>query len=164
MAMAKDEGIPLNYDTGSEKVIIPNGTRIKKMPLCNFILRADKIIAVPKLKTHSLQYLTLACKNMYGAVSRACKGKYHAIFPGKMAFAEMLLDIYSFINPDLIIMDAVLGLHGEGPAGNGDPINIGLSFASENGIAMDIAVCNLIGVEPASIPLLKRAKDQGDVA
>jgi uncharacterized protein (DUF362 family) len=161
MAMAKEEGIPLNLDTGSERVIIPDGIKIKKIPVCNYILRADKIIGIPKLKTHSLQYLTLACKNMYGAVPGLVKAKYHALFPGRMAFAEMLLDIYSFIKPDLFIMDAVLGLHGEGPAGNGDPINIGLALASENGIAMDIAVCSLIGVEPASIPLLKRAKIRG---
>ncbi|MBN1905376.1 MAG: DUF362 domain-containing protein [Deltaproteobacteria bacterium] len=161
MAMAKEENIPLNYDTGSEKLIIPNGIKIKKIPICNFILRADKIIGIPKLKTHSLQYLTLACKNMYGAVPGLVKAKYHAIFPGRMAFAEMLLDIYSYLNPDLFIMDAVLGLHGEGPAGNGDPIEIGLALASKDGIAMDIAVCNLIGIEPASIPLLKRAKIRG---
>ena len=55
-------------------------------------------------------------------------------------------------------MDAVLGMHGEGPAGNGDPIEIGLALASHNGIALDIAVCSLIGIEPAGIPLLKRAK------
>ncbi|NLD37019.1 MAG: DUF362 domain-containing protein [Desulfatiglans sp.] len=161
MAMAKEEGIPLNFDTGSEKVIFPEGIRLKKIPVCNYILRADKIIGVPKLKTHSLQYLTLACKNMYGAVPGLIKAKYHALYPGKMAFAEMLLDVYAFIKPDLFIMDAVLGLHGEGPAGNGDPIEIGLALASEDGIAMDIAVCNLIGIEPATIPLLKRAKIRG---
>jgi uncharacterized protein (DUF362 family) len=161
MAMAKEEDVPLNFDTGSEKVIIPNGLKIKKIPICNYLLRADKIIGIPKLKTHSLQYLTIACKNMYGAVPGLVKAKYHAIFPGKMAFADMLLDIYSFINPHLFIMDAVLGLHGEGPAGNGDPIEVGLALASEDGIAMDIAVCNLIGMEPVGIPLLKRAKIRG---
>jgi uncharacterized protein (DUF362 family)/NAD-dependent dihydropyrimidine dehydrogenase PreA subunit len=161
MSMSKEEDIPLNFDTGSEKVIIPDGLKIKKIPICNYLLRADKIIGIPKLKTHSLQYLTLACKNMYGAVPGLVKAKYHAIFPGKMAFADMLLDIYSFINPQLFIMDAVLGLHGEGPAGNGDPIEIGLALASEDGIAMDIAVCKLIGIETAGIPLLKRAKLRG---
>ncbi len=161
MAMAKEEDISLNFDTASEKCIIPNGLKIKKIPICKYLLRADRIICMPKLKTHSLQYLTLACKNMYGAVPGLIKAKYHAIFPGKMAFADMLLDIYSFTNPHLFIMDAVLGLHGEGPAGNGDPIETGLALASEDGIAMDIAVCKLLGIEPAGIPLLKRAKIRG---
>ncbi len=160
-AMANEEGVHVNLDTGSKKVIIPDGLKVKRIPICNFIFDADKIIGIPKLKTHSLQYLTLACKNMYGAVPGLVKAKYHAYFPGKMAFGDFLLDIYSFLNPDLFIMDAVLGLHGQGPAGGGDPIDIGLSLASSDGIAIDIAACRLIGIEPAGVPLLKRAKIRG---
>ena len=160
-AMAKEEDVPLNFDTGSEKVIITNGVKVNRVPICNYVLKADKIIGMPKLKTHSLQYLTLACKNMFGAVPGLVKAKYHALFPGKMAFADMLLDVYSFLNPDLFIMDAVLGMHGQGPAGGGNPIDIGLALASTDGIAMDISVCNLIGIEPTGIPLLKRAKIRG---
>lgn len=160
-AMAKEENIPLNYDTGSKKVIVTNGTKIKRIPICNYVFEADKIIGLPKLKTHSLQYLTLACKNMYGAVPGLVKAKYHAYFPGKMAFGDLLLDVYSFLNPDLFIMDAVLGMQGQGPAGGGDPIDIGLALASTDGVAMDISVCNLIGIEPTGIPLLKRAKIRG---
>ncbi len=160
-AMAKEEGIPVNYDIGSEKVIIPDGIKVKRIPICNYVFKADKIIGLPKLKTHSLQYLTLACKNMYGAVPGLVKAKYHAMFPGKMAFGDLLLDVFSFLNPDLFIMDAVLGMHGQGPAGGGDPIDIGLAMASDNGVAMDISVCKLIGIEPTGIPLLKRARIRG---
>lgn len=161
VAMAKEENIPLNFDTGSKKVIIPHGIKIKRIPICNYILKADRIFGLPKLKTHSLQYMTLACKNMYGAVPGLVKAKYHAFFPGKMAFADMLLDVYTHLNPDLFIMDAVLGMHGQGPAGGGDPIDIGLALASTDGVAMDISVCKLIGIEPTGIPLLKRAKIRG---
>jgi len=99
---------------------------------------------------------------MYGAVPGLIKAKYHALFPGKMAFADMLLDIYSFINPHYSSW-MQCWVAREGPAGNGDPIEIGLALASEHGIAMDIAVCKLIGIEPAGIPLLKR-QAKGDVA
>ena len=159
--MAKEENVPLNYDTESEKVIIPDGIKIKRIPVCDYVLRADKIIGIPKLKTHSLQYMTLACKNMFGAVPGLVKAKYHALFPGRTAFGDMLLDVYSLLSPPLFIMDAVLGLHGQGPAGGGDPIDIGLALASADGIALDIAVCRLIGIEPTGIPLLKRAKIRG---
>ena len=160
-AMAREENIPLNLDTGSKNIIITDGIKIKRIPICNYALKADNIIGLPKLKTHSLQYLTLACKNMYGTVPGLVKAKYHALFPGKMAFADMLLDIYSFLNPQLYLMDAVLGMHGQGPAGGGDPINIGLALASADGIAMDISVCKMIGIEPTGVPLLKRAKIRG---
>ncbi|MBN2419337.1 MAG: DUF362 domain-containing protein [Deltaproteobacteria bacterium] len=160
-SMAKEADIPLNFDIGSKKAIIADGVKVKRIPICNYILHADKIIGLPKLKTHSLQYMTLACKNMYGAVPGLVKAKYHALFPGRMAFADLLLDIYSYVGSHLFIMDAVLGMHGQGPAGGGDPIDIGLSLASDDGVAMDISVCRLIGIEPTGIPLLKRAKIRG---
>ncbi len=159
--MAKDEGIALNYDTGSKKIDLKEGKKIKRIPVCNYVLRADKIIGIPKLKTHSLQYLTLACKNMFGAVPGLSKAKYHALFPGRMGFGDMLLDLCLNLKPHLFIMDGILGMHGQGPAGGGDPIEIGISLASTDFIALDIAVCRLIGIEPTGIPVLKRAKIRG---
>lgn len=159
--MAKEEGIELNYDTGSKKIDLKEGKKIKRVSICNYFLKADKIIGIPKLKTHSLQYLTLACKNMYGAVPGLLKAKYHALFPGRMGFGDMLLDLCVHLKPHLFIMDGILGMHGQGPAGGGDPLEIGMSLASTDSIALDIAVCRLIGIEPAGIPLLKRAKIRG---
>ena len=155
--VSKQEKIPLNYDTGSKKRDIPEGMKLKKSPFCDFIFDADKIIALPKLKTHSFQYLTLACKIMYGAVPGLTKVKYHAQFPRNMAFADMILDILTTVKPQLYIMDGILGMEGPGPAG-GDPIELGLVLASTDAVAMDIAVCRVFGIEPVGIPVLKRAK------
>ena len=66
-AMAAEEKIPLNLDTGVKKMDIPAGRRLRRSPICDYVLNADKVIALPKLKTHSFQYLTLASKIMYGA-------------------------------------------------------------------------------------------------
>ena len=52
--VSKELGIELNYDTGYKKIPIPNGMKLKNTPICNFVLDADKIIALPKIKTHSL--------------------------------------------------------------------------------------------------------------
>ena len=60
--LAAEEEIPLNCDTGVKKLDIPNGKRLQRSPICNYALNADKVIALPKLKTHSFQYMTLACK------------------------------------------------------------------------------------------------------
>lgn len=158
--VAKEEGIALNFDTGSKKINIRNGRRLKRLPICNYILKADKIIGIPKLKTHSFQYLTLSCKNMYGAVPGLIKAKYHAIYPGRVAFGDMILDIFVHLKPHLFIMDGILGMQGQGPAG-GDPVDIGISLASTDAVALDISVCRLINIEPTGIPILKRAKIRG---
>ena len=92
-ALAREDNIPLNYDTGTRRLDVPQGRRLTNSPFCRYALDADKIIALPKLKTHSFQYLTLACKIMYGMVPGLTKAKYHALFPRRDLFADILLDI-----------------------------------------------------------------------
>ena len=155
--IANKEGIPLNHDTDIRKMDIPNSRKLRRANVCKYVLNADKVIALPKLKTHSFQYLTMACKIMYGAVPGLTKAKYHAKFPGKVAFADMLLDLLILVKPRLIIMDGILAMEGSGP-NSGDPVELGFALASTDAVAMDIAICRMIGIEPINIPVLKRAK------
>lgn len=150
-------GVELNYDTDTTKVPIPQGREIKTTPLCNFILNADTIISLPKIKTHAQMIITLATKNMYGAVPGLTKAKYHALHGRKPAFANMLLDVHSVATPDLIIMDGIIGMQGEGP-GAGTPVNLGVLLATDDHIAMDLSVCHMLKIEPVGIPTLKQAK------
>jgi uncharacterized Fe-S center protein len=69
----------------------------------------------------------------------------------------MLLDILTLVKPQLFIMDGIVGMQGQGPA-SGDPIALGLVMASRDPVAMDIAVCRSLGIEPVGLPVLKRAK------
>ena len=158
--ISRELGIELNYDTSTKKVPIPNGKRLKKTPICNFILQADKIIALPKIKTHSYMIMTLATKIMYGAIPGLTKAKYHSLNIKRPSFADMLLDILSVAKPDLIIMDGIIGMQGQGPA-SGTPVNLGVILVAENAVAIDIAVCKMLNIEPVGIPVLKRAKVRG---
>ena len=158
--LARQEEISLNFNTEVQKLDIPEGKRLHKAPICEFMLSADKVIALPKLKTHSFQYLTLACKIMYGAVPGLTKAKYHAQFPRKVSFADMMLDLLTIVKPQLYIMDGILAMQGQGP-GSGDPVKLDLVLASTDHIAMDIAVCKILGIEPVGIPVLKMAKVRG---
>jgi len=155
--LANKLGIELNYDTSSQKIIIPHGKKLKKTILCNFIQNADKIIALPKIKTHSFMIMTLATKIMYGVIPGLTKAKYHSMFIKKTAFADMLLDVLSIRKPDLIIMDGIVGMQGDGPSG-GTPVNLEVLLASEDAVAMDLAVCDILSIEPIGIPTLRQAK------
>ena len=130
ITVANELGIELNYDTNVTKVDIPNAKKLKKTPICNFILDAEKIIAVPKIKTHSYMIMTLATKIMYGAVPGLTKAKYHSLFFRRAAFADMLLDVLSVRKPDLIVMDGITGMQGDGPSG-GTPVELGVLLASD---------------------------------
>jgi uncharacterized protein (DUF362 family) len=158
--VARDMGIELNYDTGARRIPVPNGIRLKKALICNYVLRADKTLALPKIKTHDFMVMTLATKIMFGAVPGLTKAKYHSMFPKKGSFADMLLDVLSVTAPDLFVMDGVVGMEGDGPE-NGKPVKLGVMLASTNALAMDIAVCKMLGIEPVTIPPLKRAKIRG---
>ena len=155
--LSKQLGIELNYDTGSKKIVFPDGKRIKKISLCNFVLDADKIISLPKIKTHSFMMMTLATKIMFGAVPGLIKAKYHSMFFRRKEFAEMLIDVLLITKPNLIIMDGIVGMQGEGPS-SGDLVKLGVMLASKNSIALDIAVCKMLDIEPIGIPTLKEAK------
>lgn len=159
-SLADEEEIALNFNTGVKKLDIPHGKRLQRSPICHFVLKADKVIALPKLKTHSFQYLTLACKIMYGVVPGLTKAKYHARFPRKVSFADMMLDILTIVRPQLYIMDGILAMQGQGP-GSGDPVKMDLVLASTDHVAMDLAVCQILGIEPVGIPALKMAKVRG---
>lgn len=158
--LAREEGIELNFNTGVRKLDIPQGKRLQRAPICDYALKAEKVIALPKLKTHSFQYLTLACKIMYGAVPGLIKAKYHAQFSRRATFADMLLDILTIVKPQLYVMDGIVAMQGQGP-GSGDPVKLDLVLASTDPVAMDIAVCKILGIEPVGIPVLKMAKVRG---
>ena len=154
--LANELDVELNYNTSSKKMNVPMGKRLKKVPICDFVSDADKIIALPKLKTHSFMIMTLATKIMYGAVPGLTKARYHSHYYKKDSFADMLLDILSITQPDLIIMDGIVGMEGDGPF-SGTPIDLNLLLASENSIAIDLAICKILNINPIGIPTLKRA-------
>jgi uncharacterized protein (DUF362 family)/NAD-dependent dihydropyrimidine dehydrogenase PreA subunit len=158
--LSRELGIDLNYDTRSQKRVIPNAKRLKKSPICRFALDADKIIALPKIKTHSLMMMTLATKIMYGAVPGLTKARYHSRYFRKLAFADMLLDLLNIVPPDLFIMDGVLGMQGDGPMG-GTPVEIGVMLAATDAVALDLATCKLLGIESMGVPPLRQAKVRG---
>lgn len=157
VSVAKDLGIDLNYDTKITKITIPQGRKLKKTVFCNYALHAERIIAVPKIKTHSYMIMTLATKIMYGAIPGLTKAKYHSLFIRRTAFADMLLDVLSVRRPDLIIIDGVVGMQGDGPSG-GTPVELGLLLASEDAVALDLTVLDFLGIEPVRIPTLRQAK------
>ena len=77
---------------------------------------ADIIISLPKFKTHGLTVITGAIKNSYGFLPGAQKARLHKIAGSPKRFHEMLVDVFQLRVPDLFIVDAVVGMEGNGPA------------------------------------------------
>ena len=87
------------------------------------MLEADAVINVCKMKTHALERITGAVKNMYGCVYGLNKAKGHTVYPTADSFARMLVDLNRFIKPRLHIMDDIVAMDGNGPT-SGNPIGM----------------------------------------
>jgi len=61
---------------------------------------------------------------------------------------------------DLFIVDAVIGMEGNGPAST-DLREIGLVLAADNGAALDATMARMMGVEPGALPFLRMAAERG---
>jgi ferredoxin len=123
-------------------------------------MESDIVVCVPKFKTHGLTQVTGAIKNMFGILVGGEKGRMHAITGGYRNFSELLVDIYQIRPPDLVIMDAIVGMEGNGPTG-GDPRRINKIIVSNDGVAVDAAMVAMMGRKPNRIHTLKIAAQRG---
>ena len=80
------------------------------------VLEADIVISLPKFKTHGLTVVTGAIKNSYGLLPGAQKAMLHRIAGSAERFQEMVVDVFRLRVPDLFLVDAVVGMEGNGPA------------------------------------------------
>jgi len=131
-----------------------------KIQVSSAVLEADIIISVPKFKTHGLTVLSGAIKNSYGILPGALKGLMHQRAGNPMAFQRMVLDVFKLRVPDLFIMDAIVGMQGNGPASK-DLRHIGLIMASDNAVAMDAVMSRMVDLDPGNLPALVLAAEQG---
>jgi uncharacterized protein (DUF362 family)/NAD-dependent dihydropyrimidine dehydrogenase PreA subunit len=155
-AVAAETGAELNMHIEAKRRPHPQGDLIKLMDTSGFLDEVDVVISVPKLKTHGLMRYTGAVKNLFGTVPGATKFGYHVKLQSTDRFADMLLDLVSFVRPALTVMDAVVGMDGDGPAG-GQPFPIGVVLAGVDPVALDVAALELVGEPPDSVPTIERA-------
>ncbi|MCF8008292.1 MAG: DUF362 domain-containing protein [Halanaerobiales bacterium] len=152
----KIDNVELNYDTSFSKVSFQDGLLIKSFQIANFIKDADLIINMPKLKTHSFMKYTGAVKNLFGAIPGMKKAEYHLRLPEVDNFALMLVDLASLLKPNLNIMDAVIGMDGDGPS-SGRKKEIGYILVSKSPFSLDLAGATLLNIKPEKIPTIYQA-------
>ncbi|MDD3364968.1 MAG: DUF362 domain-containing protein, partial [Syntrophomonas sp.] len=84
-----------------EEVFFEAGVQNKKFVIARGALASDGIVSLPKLKTHALTRMTGSIKNQFGCVPGVLKGEYHVKLPDLNNFAQMLVDLNSFLKPRL---------------------------------------------------------------
>lgn len=153
-------GARLNQDFSHIAADNPRGRVLKKLEYTAYLDNADAIINFCKLKTHGMLGMSACVKNMFGAIPGAFKPEYHYLYPAHADFANMLVDINERFPQRLCLVDAVVGMEGNGPT-MGKPRQIGALIASDSPYACDRVCARLIGLEPDALETVRAAKERG---
>lgn len=159
-----DEGLAeLNRNMSSMKASNPSGRLIRSFDLCSMIDDVDKVIALPKVKTHQLCTLTCAAKILFGLVPGTLKPGYHAKLPDVDHFGQMLVDLTELIRrmrPTLFLADGIVAMEGEGPSW-GETRSLETLLLSADPHKLDLEVCRLVGIDPELVNTLRAARAFG---
>ncbi|MGI6459727.1 MAG: DUF362 domain-containing protein [Candidatus Hydrogenedentales bacterium] len=147
---------------------------------CGFVrvtelmMRADKVISLPVLKTHRWTQITGAMKNFvgvtpladYGVAGVGMRVKLH-----QQGIEQSFLDIVRAVQPDFTITDCSICCEGNGPhvlpgywgttVDMRERLGDWLLLASTDLAAADATAARVISHEPAEINHLQMAYDQG---
>jgi uncharacterized protein (DUF362 family) len=121
-------------------------------------LKADYIISMPVLKTHSQAHVTLGLKNLKGFINIASRKKFHGADPIKNLHYNVA-KLANNIPPVLTIIDGIYTLE-RGPTMDGKAHKSNILVASKDVLSADFVGAKLLGIEPSSVPHLAIAAEE----
>ena len=163
--VARKYGATLTAFESTDLRKITSGRALNPFYVTDAVFTHDVVVDLPKLKLHRLARYTGALKNTYGCIPGGAKQLYHKLYQARDDYQDFwgkpLADVYEAVNPDLTVLDGIVGLDEDGPAANGKPRLTGAIIASQNGAAVDIAACRMIGFDPWWVPAVAEAVHRG---
>jgi uncharacterized protein (DUF362 family) len=156
LPLTEELDIPIVEFSGKRYATI--GEEFNHLLLSKEAMEADVVINLPKVKSHMQLTVTLGVKNLFGCVPGKMKAWWH-MEAGKDAdrFGDMLVETARSINPDLTILDGIIGHEGNGPSA-GEPRDLGILAASTDVFAIDVAMLEILKIDPAIVPISRAAK------
>ncbi len=156
-------GVPL-VDLGRGEAAEVAGATFRGLTVAREALEARWLWNLPKWKTHTMMGLTLGVKNLYGCVPGKRKiAEHFRAGRDRGAFARLLLDLETLLQPTLTVLDGVVAMEGPGPS-RGRPVPRGLLLASPDAAALDAEAARLSGFAPGAVPTVQASLDTGRLA
>ncbi len=156
------EGLDVEFREFRRSVLVDIGEPFGKIEMAADALEADVLINLPKLKTHCQMLLTLGVKNLFGCIVGLRKPEWHLrAGVDRDMFARLLVQIYAVVKPSVTILDGILAMQGQGPGRSGKPRELNVLMASDNALALDMAVCRMFGLGPDELPTNRMASKMG---
>lgn len=160
-AVRRAGGRPMNLDAGPFALAPVEGKVFARFWLPRILSEVDRVISVPKLKTHTLTTMTGAVKNFVGALPGGSKCEIHTKAPSPAQVSEAILDLFMAVKPHGAVVDAVWGLAGQGKGVGPIPAKAGLVVAGRDCAAVDVVCAEAIGFNPADVPTIPAAARRG---
>lgn len=124
------------------------------------IAKADVIIDLCKLKTHTIATMSGAVKNLFGVIPGIQKVEMHSRFSEVKDFCNMLVDLALTVKPTLSVMDAVDAMEGNGPTA-GKKTHFGAILSSFSPFALDVVAAEIAKIPFEKVYTLTEAERRG---
>jgi uncharacterized protein (DUF362 family) len=105
------------------------------------LVNSDFYINVSKMKTHYHTGVTLSTKSQQGILSKEAKKANHRDFD----LHQSLIELTKLIHPDLVVIDAIHSMEGEGPTTGKKKITKAMVYGKDP-LETDVACCLFMGV------------------
>jgi len=138
-------------DTETVEVHVPGGKAHKRLRIPKVVMDADKLVNIPKMKTHHLTTLTCAMKNLKGVLPGKDKQLSHV-----RGLHQAIVDISKVVHSDLVVVDGITAMEGMGPT-FGNVVPLGVVVAGTNEVAVDTVCARIMGIKPNDVEHLKIA-------
>lgn len=147
--------IDLNHDELVEVENAGRWTSLDSLYLPKTLLNVDWVVSMPKLKTHHWVGVTCAMKNLFGVMPGIVYGWPKNVLHWQ-GIDNAILDINTTVKPSFTIVDAVVGMEGDGPI-MGTPKSVGGIIMGRNLTAVDASAVHVMGLNPYGVGYLKNA-------
>jgi len=147
--------VDLNHDDVRVTPLRSHHAGMVSLALPASVLDADLVVSMPKLKTHHWAGMTASMKNLFGVVPGAVYGWPKNVLHVH-GIGASILDLAATVRPGLAIVDAIVGMEGDGPI-MGQPRALGCVVMGTDPVAVDATCARLIGIEPFRVQYLVEA-------
>jgi uncharacterized protein (DUF362 family) len=112
----------------------------KELFMPRTVMEADAIVDLPLMKTHEFAVYSGAIKNLFGCLPSNRRIYLHPYLP------EVFYRLYVALKPQLMVMDARVGIEGNGPT-KGNPVKMDLMLTSNDALAIDVTAAKIMKLD-----------------
>ena len=142
----------------TDPIPFENEEGVPHLKIAGCLKQYDRIINLPKVKSHCQMTMTLGIKNLFGLVIGKRKPVLHCLVKNdKIKFGKMLIDIARHVDPCLTIVDGIQAMPGQGPL-TGTAYPLAVMGASTDMTALDRVFADLLNIPLDKVYALQAAR------